>query len=465
MLAAATASAALLTAFSGGYGFHRDELYVRMLEPAPGYVDQPPLTVLMAHLTRLIADEPWALRIPATLAAALSVPLLALITRELGGGGRAQALCAWGVAFAPGTLILGHLLLTSSLDLITFPALVLCALRTARDPRWWLAVGAVVGLATWNRWLVVVLVAGLVLGLLLLGPRRRLLTPQLLAGGALAAVLAAPNLAYQAGHGWPQLAMGEALREQNGGEVRVMVPLMLVLLLGPVLFPVWVAGLVALWRREVWRPHRWLIVVCVVGVVFTWVSAAQVHYLMLVLPTMYAVGCVPVAEWLAREPGRPLRAAIALGLNSAVAAVLALPILPVSGLRMVPVTEANPTVGDTIGWPRYVDQVEDAAKAVGATEVVTSNYGEAGALARFGRLRVFSGHNGLWDRGHPSASTVVVVGGQFDRVRASFASCEVVAELDNGLEIDNEEQGEPIAVCRDPLRPWPQLWASFRHLS
>lgn len=86
VLPALAALAAVLSALSNGYGFDRDELYFRMLAPAWGYVDQPPLTPLLARLTAHISADPAALRIPATVAATLSVLVLVLITREVGGG-------------------------------------------------------------------------------------------------------------------------------------------------------------------------------------------------------------------------------------------------------------------------------------------------------------------------------------------------------------------------------------------
>jgi hypothetical protein len=61
----------------------------------------------------------------------------------------------------------------------------------------------------------------------------------------LAAVLAAPNLLYQVQNDWPQLAMGAALGENNGEEVRVLTVPFLLLLLGPPLVPVWLAGGIA----------------------------------------------------------------------------------------------------------------------------------------------------------------------------------------------------------------------------
>ena len=78
----------LLTATSQWYGYHRDELYFLMLRPAWGYVDQPPLTPLIARLFHGIAEEPWALRIPATICAAVALFVLVQLTREFGGGRR-----------------------------------------------------------------------------------------------------------------------------------------------------------------------------------------------------------------------------------------------------------------------------------------------------------------------------------------------------------------------------------------
>ena len=84
VLSAAAAVAVVLLATGDRYGFHRDELYFRMLGPAWGYVDQPPLIPLLAQvIPDLVADEPWALRLPATVAVVASTLVVSAITREL----------------------------------------------------------------------------------------------------------------------------------------------------------------------------------------------------------------------------------------------------------------------------------------------------------------------------------------------------------------------------------------------
>lgn len=470
---AAVTQAVVLTVASLGYGWHRDELYFRMLPPAWGYVDQPPLVPFLARTLAGVVDQPWAVRTPATLASAVSVLLVGLLARELGGGRGAQALAAWGYAFSAMPLMLGHLLLTSTLDQAFWLGATLAAVRAVRaGDRWWLAVGAVVGVASWSRLLVAVLGLALVTGLLLLGPRRVFRTPWLWAGGAVAALLAAPNLVYQATHDWPQLAMGQALAQNNAGEVRTLALPLLLIMLGPVLAVVWGVGLA--WLLRVPRRHEvgFLVVAFGVLVAFTLASGAQPHYPVHLLTVMYAAGCVPVARWLATRARWRRAFGAGLVLNAAFALVLALPVVPLGVLGRTPVPALGPLVGDQVGWPAYVGQVARAWRAVSAgrhAAVVTSNYGEAGAIARLGPAlglpMPHSGHNALADR-PPAADVdaVVLVGWQAPHLAGLFARCDVVARLDNGLGVDNEEQGAPVAVCTGPVADWATLWPRFRHL-
>lgn len=477
VLGAAAAATGILVATSGGYGWHRDELYFRMLEPAWGYVDQPPLMpFLVRTLTSVLADETWAVRLPSAVAIGAAVVVVALLTRELGGGRSAQTWAAWSVAVAPGPLVVGHLAVTAPVDLLAWLLVTLCAVRALLRPApaWWLAAGAVGGLGTYDKWLLGLLAMSGLVGLLAVGPRRELRSPWLLGGVGVALALAAPNLAYQAANGWPQLAMGAALGADHASWVRPALVPFLLALLGPPLVVVWAAGAVALWRRPAWRPVRFVAVALPVLVVLTWVGGAQLYYPLGLLVVLLAAGWVPVTGFLARTHDRWRPHAVALvAANGAVAAVVALPVLPVGVLVRTPVPALSPGVADQLGWPRYVDQVEEAVGTLDAAErrravVVAETYGLAGALERFGSdlPPVRSGHNHLGTAGPPPQDTdvVVLVGGQLDDVGGAFASCAVVGRLDNGLGVTTTEQGDPVAVCRDPLVDWSRLWSDLRHL-
>ncbi len=123
-----------------------------------------------------------------------------------------------------------------------------------------------------------------------------------------------------------------------------------------------------------------------------------------------------------------------------------------------PVPGVNLLAQDSVGWPAYVRQVTavyDALPDRGHAAVFASNYGEAGAVHHERPdVPVYSAQNALYDQARPPAAvtTVVVVGGQYPEVRRLFARCRVEAQLDNGVGVDNEEQGLPVAVCTGPVR-------------
>lgn len=475
VFAAALTQGALLTAFSSGYGYERDELYFRMLHPAWGYVDQPPLTPLIARgVAAVLGDSTWAVRIPATLATMTAVVVVALITREFGGGRGAQALSAWGFAFAALPMILGHTLLTATVDMPVWPAIVLfamCAIRRS-EPRWWLAAGAVVGVSMYNKLLVAVLLVALVAGLAAVGPRRLLWSRWVLGAAVLALVIGLPNLIYQAANGWPQFAMGRALADHNASSVRIVMWPFLLVMLGPPLVPVWIAGIVALWRD---RTLRFIAAAFPVLLVLVFVMGAQFYYPFGLLAVVYAVGCVPAWSWVSRSVVWRRLLVAGVVVNAAVSCVIGLPLVPIASLHDTPVPAISQVAQDTVGWPRYVHQIADVYDSLMPAErprtvVFASNYGEAGAIDRYGPARqlpgAYSGQNELGHHAYPpsSAATVVVVGGQYDDVRRQFRSCVVRAHLDNAEDVDNEEQGEPVAVCRGPVAPWPVLWPRLRHL-
>jgi Dolichyl-phosphate-mannose-protein mannosyltransferase len=466
----------LLAATAGRYDYHRDELYFRVLGQrlAWGYVDQPPLPPLLARVsTAVLGDSLWALRLPALLCVLATVFLLALIARELGGGRAAQVLAALGGA-AAFPLIAGHTLATATADLVVWTAVILCVLRALlRDqPRWWLAAGVLVGLGLYNKYLIVLLLLGLGGGLLLAGPRRVLRSGYLWAGVVIALVIGFPNLVYQVTHDWPQFKMAQALRENKGEDARItFVPLQLVMV-GLLLVPVWIAG----WVRVLRTPAiRALAVAYPLICVILLLIAGQPYYTLGLLLALYAAGCVAAERWFAGRPGRRAWVVAAVVLNIALSVVISLPVLPVAVLAKTPIPAMNQVIRDQIGWQVYVRQVADAYRTVPAgdradTVIVTGNYGEQGALDRYGGRyhlpHAYSGQNELYYRARPpeSATTVILVGyGRQAFLDARFESCRVAGHLDNGVDIDNEEEGNSIFVCRGPRGPWRDMWPRFQH--
>ncbi|GLW09325.1 hypothetical protein Misp01_44540 [Microtetraspora sp. NBRC 13810] len=465
-----------LLVFDVRYGYLRDELYFRMLRDHLdwGYFDQPPLVPFLAWAgTEIFGDNLRALWVWSPIAVGVYIVLAGLVARELGGGRRAQVLAAAAAGTTPWVLGIGHYLITNVFDLPLWTAAILCAVRALRrgDGRWWLAVGAACGLATYNKYLIVLLPLALLAGLLLAGPRRVFLDRWLWLGLLLALVVAAPNLLYQAAHDWPQLTMAGALAEDRGTEFRaIYVRDQFLFFPGPPLAVLWLAGWVRLLRDRTLRAFAVGTLFCSVLVFAT---GGRPDYVYSLLAFCLVAGCVVIDDWLAAVRWRRLLVGAGVAVNASIAVVAGLSVLPLEVLLRTPLP-VNLAVRDSVGWPRLAEQVARVYRGLpprdrARTILLAGNYGEAGALdlygPRLGLPAVYSGHNELHRFGPPPehATTAVVVG-TTEALRAeAFTACDRAGRVDNGTGLDNREQGRPILVCRDLRRPWSQLWPKFRH--
>lgn len=463
----------LLLLLSGRYGPHRDELYFVAAghHLALGYPDQPPLTPLVARIADELAHgNLLVLRSLSAVAAGLVAFLSGLVARELGGGRGAQLLTALTVGTGGVILAVGHLLSTSTLDVLAWVLVLLLVLRPlGRDaPRWWLAAGVVAGIGLENKFLVGFLLAGLAVGVVL-SPvsRHHLRSRWLWAGVAAAVLLALPTLAWQATHGWPQLEVSADINtEYRSLGQRIYFVAEQLIMFSPLAGVLWVFGLVQLFRRPSLAWARPVATAYVVLLVVFAVTGGKGYYLAGIIPVLVAAGCVVLEErW---SPRGLLRAGVALFVVAAVAWPLALPLLPARTFAGSIYSVPGQDQLETIGWPGVVDQVRGVLREVPTDErasalVVTRNYGEAGALSwyRVG-APVFSGHNGWAAWGPPPEGTgpVVVVG--YDEVDRWFTGCRSVATLDTG--VDNEEDGKPVWLCTAPRGSWAAIWPKVTHL-
>ena len=476
-LALAVAVALVLIAFAGGYGYHRDELY--FLEAgrhlAWAYADQGPLTPLIAHLMNgLSPGSLTVLRVPSALMTGGTIVTTGLIAVELGGTRRAQLIAASCAAVASVVLVAGHLLSTTTFDLLAWALVTWLVARVIRtgDQRLWLVAGAVAGLALLNKPLIAFLLFALVIGLIAVGPRELLRSGWLWAGVTLALLLWSPWLIWQAQHGWPQLKVSSSIA--SGGSTSsqprwALLPFQF-LLVSPVLAPVWIAGLVALFRSARLRRFRLFAVAWVALVVIFLATGGKPYYLAGTFPILLAAGAIETDGWLQRGDSR--RRAILLwtlvALSGIVSAFVALPLLPAKNAG--PVIAMNADVGETIGWPDLARTVAHVYRQAGSGAVIfTSNYGEAGAIDRYGPALglpgAYSGHNafGYWGP-PPDRRTAVITVGLDSTQLAHFRECRLAARIGNSASVDNDERDEPVERCAGTRGPWSQIWPRLRHL-
>jgi len=478
----AVAAVAVELAVSARYGYVRDELYFLSAGQhlAFGYVDQPPLTPLLARLgAALTGNTLVGFRVLPALALGALVVMTAMMSGRLGAGRTGQVLAALAAATCGEYLGAMHELTTTTPDFVFWAATLLLVMKllASRDPRWWVAIGGWAGLASEAKWNIAFLLAALAAGFLLTDARRLLRSRYLLIGGLITAALAAPDLIWQAAHGWPELEVFRVLQTEAGHNRLVYWPGQ-VLYTGLVLTPLWVAGAAWSLRSAAARAFRPVAIGCVAVIVLQFVLGSKPYYAGAAFTFLLAAGCVPLERRLARRRASSSRApafwaGVAMVASAALALPGTLPVLPARVLHTIPLQKINYDLGEEISWPSLVALVAREYQARPAaqralTAILAGNYGEAGAIERYGPgdglPQAYSGANNFWLWGPPPAADNAAIAVNVDPglLRREFAHVRQIATFWNGLGVEDDEQGVPVYLATGLRTAWASAWPAFR---
>ncbi|WP_082753691.1 glycosyltransferase family 39 protein [Mycobacterium sp. NAZ190054] len=474
----------VLMALATRYGFHRDEFYIRESGRRLdwGYPDHPPLSPSLAAITDAVApDSLIALRVIPALAAAATVLLVGLIAREFGGEHSGQILAGAAAATSIPVLSTGHILATVSLDVLFAAALTFVIARLLRtgDHRLWAVAGVVLGIGMLNRVFLALYAVALLVAVIACGPREPLRSRWFPIGAAVALAIASPTLMWQAANGWPQWEMATAISAANSRWELVAIQLVIV---GPLLLPVWIAGAVWLIRRPELRCFGIAFAVLLTVLL---ISSGQPHYLFTAYPALLAAGGAALADWL---QGRRVRVVAATGLLTASAVAsgfIALPLVTPSVLRDSALLEINSELGEQIGWPEMGRTVAAAIDTLPAarradTVVIADNYGQAGALDHYGGRYVapgtdfppvYSGHQAYawWGPPPEHYTTAIVMGTDTPSTiplwaQTACGQLDEIAVVHNDHGVPNQEHGTRVFLCSELTASWSELWPQIRRI-
>ena len=486
----------LATTGAFGYGFFVDELYFLACAEhlAWGFVDLPPLFPALTALVRFtLGDSLWAIRLVPTLAGGALVLLAGLFARRLGGGRFAMGLSALAVLVAPIYLV-GHSLHTmNALEplLWTGAAWLLVELLDGRDPRLWLAFGALAGLGLLNKHSTAFFGVGVVAALLATPARRFFRRRWIWLGALVALTVFLPNLLWLVAHRFPHFEMLAAIA-RDGRDVELS-PLAFLaqqaLMLHPLSLPVWLAGLLWLLGDRSGRRYRVLGLTYVAVIALMLLLDGRVYYPAPVYPMLLAAGGVALERFMARAWGRWARPAYlaVLVAGGILLAPVALPCLPpavypryVAALgidqpriethRLGPLPQLH---ADRFGWPEMAAEVARVHRSLPPEEraraaVFGQNYGQAGAIDLFGpRLglpKALSGHLAYHDWGPRDATGEVVIVLDDDRETLArvFESVEWAGRVEHPYSMPY--QHFDVHVCRRIRMPLAELWPRLRQL-
>jgi Dolichyl-phosphate-mannose-protein mannosyltransferase len=476
---------------SGRYGYFRDELYYiacgRHLDF--GYVDQPPLSILLLRLSQLfLGDSLFAIRLLPALACAATVALTGIIARELGGRTWAVALACAATLSALFYLAVGNFFSMNAFEPLFWMGCVYLLVRIINggSSTLWLWMGVLLGLGLENKHSTVFFAAGVLVALLLTPEHRHLAQKWIWLGGLLAFAIALPNILWQAEHHWPTYELLNNIAHSNKNVALSPVEFIAqqINFLNPATLPLWLGGLVWLFGSRAGRRYRAIGIIYLVTLAEFIILHGKSYYLAPAYPMLFAAGGVAIERVLAVRLIWMKAALLAIILLAgALFAPVIVPILSpdklVGYMRAIhfepPRTETSHTgalpqiFADQFGWEEMVGSVahayhhlqpEDEKRAA----IFCQNYGEAGAIDFFGpKLGLppaISGHQNyfLWRPRDWTGEVALVLDTNDDDERKLFGSVEDLGQVVSSSWAMPFERQTHVYLCRDLKMSVRELW-------
>ncbi len=470
-------------ATNGQYGFHRDEL--QTLDDARhldwGFVAYPPITPLIGRLELILFGTSLiGFRVFSAIAVCLVALLAGLIAKELGGNRHAQILAAMACAISPVSLVQGAVFQYVSFDYLWGVAVTYFLVRLLKsgDRRWWLAMGATIGLGMETRYTMEVLALGVACAVLFTPARRWLRSPWLWAGVGLSLLIFLPNFIWQKQHHFVSLDFLNYLRTRDlaQGRYNGFFREQLLVCVNLVTAPLALLGLWLYLFRHEGRSYRVLGWTFIISFAIFALVRSRSYYTAPLYPMLIAGGSLLLVNSLGSLKPSIARLVYgaqwtAMAAGGVVFALLVMPVAPI-GSRVWNITsKLHDQFREEIGWPDLAQSVANVYRSLPAQEqehtgILTGNYGEAGALNLYGPAlglpHAMGLTNSFWYRGYEPRrpETVIVTGFGLEDARRLFESCTIAAKNTNPYGIENEESLDhpDILLCRNLRVPWPEYW-------
>ncbi|HRQ78703.1 MAG TPA: glycosyltransferase family 39 protein [Gemmatimonadaceae bacterium] len=467
--------------------YHRDELlYFAMGDHLAWRMQFPPLIAALAKLsTAVFGDSVWAARVPAALGGAAITGVVLSLLHRLRAGIWAMLLASIGLALAPvflrSSVLFQPVVFDQLWATLAVAALVLAAVEDR--PRWWLLVGAALGLGLLTK-MSSLMYAAVIFAVSVAHPslRRQLTTRWPWIAAALALLLGAPTVLGQVRYAWPFLQQLDALEAGQFAHTSVIGTVLEQPLL---LMPAALLVLAVAWAQERLRLAGIVAAGFAAGLLalVLW-QGGKAYYAAPAYPVLVGVGAAVVAQ--ARRRWLAPTAAAAM-------AALGVPLVPMGVPMFEPTAMAAyaqrlgvgtttnrgeelalpQDYADMLGWRAKAEAVARAYEALADAEraevvVVGGNYGQAGALARYAPRLGYpypistAGDFFAWGPGTRPGAVLMLLAEPEARanLEALFGRVEEVAALADARAVP-EERDVRVFVAREPRMPLAAVWPTL----
>jgi hypothetical protein len=393
------------------YEVHRDGLlYIELGKHLSwGYQSVPPSIAVFANLSRLLFDDTvFGIRFFPAIIGAISLILIGIMVKEMGGNKMAQFIALLAFLTSPAYLRSNTLFQPVSFDqfywlLIAF--LIFRLIHTEK-PIYWIWIGIASGLAFLNKYSVVFYMFAFLISIFLTPLRKWMKTPYPYICGLIALLIALPNIIWQYRQDWPVVTHMRELSETQLIHVRIDIFLYEQFMMNFPAVIIWLAGLVFILFTREGKKYRILGLMYVFTLAQLIILRGKPYYSLGLYTMLFAFGGYILVMWFQGKLVFIRYLVIAFNLIFALLVLpLSLPVLkPDKFIRFMhkigmeksqrweegEYHELPQDYADMIGWEELTQIVSDAYHSLTPAEkerctIFANNYGEAGAINFYGK--------------------------------------------------------------------------------
>ena len=466
------------------YELHRDEmLYFNMADHLSlGYATIPPVMGLLAFIVKTIFGySVFGIRLIPALLGASSVFIIARIVKDSGGGILALVIASSAFLLSPGFLLFDTLFTPNVIEqfLWLLTTYFLFRMTSQNNPRLWIVISILLGLAFMNKYSVAFYIFGFFIALMFSGYRTLFNSRNFYFSLILGTAIILPNVLWQYMHGWPVIFhMSELNRTQmvNLKYINFFTDIYSLNLVSTV---IWLSGLFSLLFLKREKRNQYLGVASFLIILIFFVLKGKGYYILGLIPFLFACGGIFMERYLT---GRLVIVNYAVIFISVAISLLALPYgLPLFSFeklsRYTTKTEhfikypfyrwedgkthnISQIYADMTGWHELADYVGKAygqltpAEQKKCTVYVESDYGAAGAIHFYGKKYnlsepiTFLESYVMWAPDTLPAGPFIYINSEIGDIKKLFNS---VIEIGHITDPWSREKGLLVFLCNDAI--------------
>ena len=472
------------------YGFHRDEfLYISQGQHLDwGFWSNPPGPAFFSWLTQAtLGDSLWAIRFFPALLGVLTIGLVCLMARDMGGKRYAQLLAGICVIISSSMPRAFLMYNPVPFDIFYWTLLAFLLLRYIKRGQnqylWYL--GLTAGLGFINKYSILFFALPAIIALLTTKHRKVFQRRDFWIGVSLGMVIILPNIGWQWNNGFPVIGHMEELQQNQLTNVRPLDFIKDQLLFNASVLLVWLPGLWYLFASKKGTPYR------LIGIIFIGIIAlllflqGKSYYTLGAYPMMFAAGACMWEHWTTRRiwlrivplvvcpliffrlmpfsvPYLKLDKMIAFGQEAVE--------MGLDGVVRWEDGEIHPLpqdYADMLGWEELGDLVKEALSQLNESEsylIYCENFGQVGAVNYYGKNEgikavSFADAFAYWvpEELTPDVQTFIYVNDELgDDVANLFENINEVGRVNNPYA---RERGTRVYLCQHPRSSFPEFWA------